>query len=78
VNLGLARRFLLALLFEFEDFFDSELRQILDLKLKDIGFGATDQAKQVAMEVLKRARNRPNFGNAGEVDIILDNAKALH
>lgn len=30
------------------------------------------------MEVIQRARNRPNFGNAGEVDIILDRAKALH
>jgi DNA polymerase III delta prime subunit len=30
------------------------------------------------MEVIQRARNRPNFGNAGEVDIILDRAKAVH
>jgi hypothetical protein len=30
------------------------------------------------MEVVQRARNRPNFGSAGEVDIILDRAKALH
>ena len=30
------------------------------------------------MDVIARARNRPNFGNAGEVDIILDCAKALH
>ena len=30
------------------------------------------------MEVVQRARNRPNFGNAGEVDIILDRAKAVH
>jgi SpoVK/Ycf46/Vps4 family AAA+-type ATPase len=30
------------------------------------------------MEVIQRARNRPNFGNAGEVDILLDRAKALH
>jgi hypothetical protein len=27
------------------------------------------------MDVLRRARNRPNFGNAGEVDILLDGAK---
>jgi hypothetical protein len=78
VNPGLTRRFPLSSSFEFEDFSDAELRQILDLKLKDIGFKATDQAKQVAMEGLARARNRPNFGNAGEVDIILDKAKALH
>ena len=38
----------------------------------------TDQAKRVAMEFLQRARNKPNFGNAGEVDIMLDRAKGLH
>ncbi|KAF1955358.1 P-loop containing nucleoside triphosphate hydrolase protein [Byssothecium circinans] len=77
-NPGLARRFPLDSSFVFEDFTDPELRRILDLKLKDVGYNATDQAKKVAMETLQRARNRPNFGNAGEVDIILDRAKALH
>ena len=78
VNPGLSRRFPLDSAFVFEDFDNDELRKILDLKLKEIGFSATDQAKRVAMEALQRARNRPNFGNAGEVDIILDRAKALH
>jgi Cdc6-like AAA superfamily ATPase len=78
VNPGLARRFPLESAFVFEDFNDAEIRQILDLKLKDAGFDATDQAKKVAMDVIQRARNRPNFGNAGEVDILLDRAKALH
>jgi hypothetical protein len=78
VNPGLSRRFPLESAFVFEDFSDDELRRILDLKLKGIGFNATDQAKRVAMDVLQRARNRPNFGNAGEVDIILDRAKVLH
>ncbi|KAL5421066.1 hypothetical protein PMIN04_005913 [Paraphaeosphaeria minitans] len=78
VNPGLARRFPLDSSFVFEDFDDNDLRKILDLKLKAIGYGATDQAKKVALENLQRARNKPNFGNAGEVDIILDRAKALH
>ncbi|KAF1943538.1 P-loop containing nucleoside triphosphate hydrolase protein [Clathrospora elynae] len=78
VNPGLARRFPLESAFVFEDFNDTEIRRILDIKLKDVGFEATDQAKKVAMDVLQRARNRPNFGNAGEVDIVLDRAKALH
>jgi hypothetical protein len=78
VNPGLARRFPLESAFVFEDFNDEEIRCILNLKLKDVGFKATDQAKKVAMDVIQRARNRPNFGNAGEVDIILDRAKALH
>ncbi|KAF2471116.1 P-loop containing nucleoside triphosphate hydrolase protein [Lindgomyces ingoldianus] len=78
VNPGLARRFPLDSAFVFEDFEDCELRKILDLKLKDQGFEATDQAKQVAMDMLRRARNRPHFGNGGEIDIILDKAKLLH
>jgi hypothetical protein len=78
VNPGLARRFPLDSAFVFEDFTDPELRQILELKLKDVGFDATDQAKTVCMDTLRRARNRPNFGNAGEVDIVLDKAKAAH
>ncbi|KAK2597595.1 hypothetical protein N8I77_012373 [Diaporthe amygdali] len=78
VNPGLSRRFPISSAFEFEDFDDDALRQILNLKLKQQGYTATDQAKRVAMEVLGRARNRPNFGNAGEIDIMLDAAKARH
>lgn len=77
-NPGLARRFPIASAIQFEDFNDDELCRILDLKLKKQGYAATDQAKRVAMEMLSRARNRPNFGNAGEVDIMLDAAKARH
>jgi hypothetical protein len=47
----------------------------LDLKLAQQALEITPEAKKVVMEVLKRARNRPNFGNAGEVDIILNEAK---
>jgi len=78
VNPGLARRFPLESAFVFEDFNDADLHHILNLKLNDIGFTATDQAKRVAMDVLRRARNRPNFGNAGEVDNVLNTAKSLH
>lgn len=75
VNPGLTRRFPMSSGFTFEDYDDGELRQILDLKLKQQGFRAGEAAKNVVIEVLRRARNRPNFGNAGEVDIILDQAK---
>lgn len=78
VNPGLSRRFPMSSAFIFEDFDQSQLRTILGLKLKQQGFGATDQARNVALEMLARARNRPNFGNAGEVDIILNDAKARH
>ncbi|KAM3512419.1 hypothetical protein MY11210_003909 [Beauveria gryllotalpidicola] len=78
VNPGLRRRFPLSSAFTFEDFSQSELSSILDLKLKNQGFGATRKAKQVVLEMLDRARNRPNFGNAGEVDILLNEAKSRH
>ena len=78
VNPGLSRRFPLGSAFVFEDFTDDELRRILDLKLNQQGFGATDQGKKVALDVLRRARNRPHFGNAGEVDILLNGANARH
>ncbi|KAM4065362.1 stage V sporulation protein K [Hirsutella rhossiliensis] len=61
-----------------EMFQNPQLRQILDLKLRLQGFQATDQAKNVALEMLNRARNRPQFSNAGEIDIILDATKIRH
>ncbi|KAK0634459.1 P-loop containing nucleoside triphosphate hydrolase protein [Bombardia bombarda] len=76
VNPGLSRRFPISSGFTFDDFSDEELAKIVDLKLKQQGYQTTPQAKAVAMEMLKRARNRPHFGNAGEIDIILDATKA--
>jgi SpoVK/Ycf46/Vps4 family AAA+-type ATPase len=78
VNPGLSRRFPISTAFNFEDFNNNQLTQILDMKLKQHGFEATGEAKSVAMEMLDRARNRPNFGNAGEIDIILNDTKARH
>lgn len=78
VNPGLQRRFPLSSAFQFDDFTDEELREIFDRKVKQQGYHVTDQAAKVAMEMLKRARNRPNFGNAGEIDIILNATKARH
>ena len=77
-NPGLARRFPLDSAFLFEDFTDEELGTILDMKLKQQGFAATDQGRKVAMDVLRRSRNRPHFGNAGEIDILLNAAKTRH
>ena len=78
VNPGLSRRFPLDSAFVFEDFTDEELGKIFDLKLRQQGFESTDQGRKVALEVLRRARNRPHFGNAGEIDILLNAAKARH
>lgn len=78
VNPGLSRRFPMSSGFIFEDFDDDALSQIFDLKLKQSAFKVSGEAKGAAIEVLRRARNRPNFGNAGEIDILLDSAKASH
>ncbi|KAF5983131.1 hypothetical protein FBULB1_3920 [Fusarium bulbicola] len=78
VNPGLSRRFPISSAFVFEDFDDVALAKILDLKLGKSGFKATTKAKVVALDVLRRARNRPNFGNAGEIDILLGRAMASH
>lgn len=74
-NPGMARRFPLDSAFQFDDFSDPELRQILDLKLKKQGLEATDEAKDVAISLLSRARDRSNFGNAGAVENLLSSAK---
>ncbi|KAF2719589.1 hypothetical protein K431DRAFT_321612 [Polychaeton citri CBS 116435] len=78
VNPGLSRRFAISEAFMFEDFTDDQLKTILLSKLKQQAYKATDQAINVAIKCLKRARNRPNFGNAGEIDILLDKAKMQH
>jgi len=75
VNPGLSRRFKIEDAFNFEDFTNDELLQILQLKLKQQDLDATDPAKKVAIELLSRMRNRPNFGNAGEVENLITQAK---
>ena len=78
VNPGLSRRFPLDSAFHFEDYTDNDLQKIFELKLGQIGFDATQEAKRVVRERLRLARNKPHFGNAGEVYILLDRAKMEH
>ncbi|CAG8072301.1 unnamed protein product [Penicillium salamii] len=78
VNPGLTRRFPMDQAFIFEDFTEKELGQILDLKLREQAYSLTDRARRVVAEMLKRSRNRPHFGNAGEIDILLNAAKMHH
>ncbi len=75
VNPGLTRRFQLSNAFRFEDFNDAELLEILQLKLKKQGLGATQEARCVAIDVLSRLRNGLNFGNAGDVENLICEAK---
>jgi hypothetical protein len=74
----LSRRFAIENAFHFDDFSDTELLEVLNVKLKDQDLGATAGAKTVAIEVLSRSRNRPNFGNAGEVENLLGQAKTRY
>ncbi|RDL34326.1 NFX1-type zinc finger-containing protein 1 [Venustampulla echinocandica] len=76
VNPGLTRRFQLSDAFHFEDFSDAELQEILELKLKIQGLGATTPAITVAIDVLARARNGLNFGNGGDVENLISKAKS--
>ena len=78
MNPGLSRRFPLSSALTFQDFDKSELENILGLKLKQQGFTVTDAAKEVVLNILDRARNRANFGNGGEIDILLNEAKSRH
>jgi len=61
--------------FNFQDYTESELLQALDLKMAEQDLTATETAKTAAGEVLGRLRNRPNFGNIGEVENLLSKAK---
>ncbi|KAI9640529.1 hypothetical protein NHQ30_011275 [Ciborinia camelliae] len=75
VNPGLTRRFPLADGFQFADFNDQELEEILQQKLNTYGLGATQKAVAVAIDILARARNGLNFGNGGDVENLISRAK---
>jgi len=75
VNPGLSRRFAIDDPFLFEDFNLPQLEQILELKMEKQDLTATPEAQAVALEVLDRARMRPNYSNGGEVEICLSKAK---
>ncbi|OJJ38779.1 hypothetical protein ASPWEDRAFT_105830 [Aspergillus wentii DTO 134E9] len=74
-NPGLQRRFPLEDAFVFEDYELRHLSQILDLKLSRDQIQISEKAKTVALEMLSRARDRPNFGNGGDVENLLGRAK---
>lgn len=75
---GLSRRFAIDDAFMFDDFSNPELLEIMEGKLKRQDLSATEQAKQVAMDLLSRERNRPNFGNGGAVENLLGQAKSRY
>ncbi|KAJ8125955.1 hypothetical protein O1611_g7683 [Lasiodiplodia mahajangana] len=74
-NPGFKRRFPLDSAFVFEDFTTEQLRQIWRQKLQIRGLNAAEDVENLVMEILERRRHKLHFGNAGEVDIILDAAQ---
>ncbi|KAK4060950.1 hypothetical protein Trihar35433_9875 [Trichoderma harzianum] len=77
-NPGLRRRFPLEEAFRFHDYDDERLREILDLKMEESEIKASTAAMEVAAEVLRRARDRPNFGNGGDIVNLLNQAKVRY
>ncbi|KAK0761113.1 hypothetical protein N5P37_006059 [Trichoderma harzianum] len=77
-NPGLRRRFPLEEAFRFHDYDDNRLQEILDIKMEEDGIRASPEAMKVAAELLCRARDRPNFGNGGDVVNFLNQAKVRH
>lgn len=74
-NPGLSRRFGIDKPFLFKDYNLEELERILELKLKQQEMCMQPAALPVVLSILDRARRRPNFSNAGEIDACLDHAK---
>lgn len=75
-NEGLQRRFQLQDAFEFEDFTADQMREIWRSKCKQLQIECGTDVENVAMEIVERQRNKMNFGNAGEIDNLLDGAKS--
>ncbi|KAE8324387.1 P-loop containing nucleoside triphosphate hydrolase protein [Aspergillus sergii] len=73
-NPGFQRRFPLEDAFVFENYDDDALSRILDSMLADDQTVATNDAKAVGMELLRRQRELPNFGNGGAVRNLLSSA----
>ncbi|KAL4740778.1 CHAT domain-containing protein [Aspergillus similis] len=73
----LARRFAWADAFRFTDYSMHQLGQILDLKMREQGIRATSQAREIVMQVLEKARGRPDFRNGSDVKRILSHAREI-
>ncbi|KAJ7035057.1 AAA domain-containing protein [Mycena alexandri] len=72
VNPGLSRRFAIEDAFRFEDFTEPQLREILELKLKEQDLGATEPAKLVALEVLIEPVGDPTLETLGRLKTFWD------
>ena len=74
-NPGLSRRFQFDNPVVFEDYDDTALLKILRAKVKQCGLTIDLKTSIFAIEQISKKRSLPNFGNAGEVNNILNEAK---
>jgi SpoVK/Ycf46/Vps4 family AAA+-type ATPase len=74
-NPGLARRFQLDNAFEFSDYDDNALRNILVAAVKEMDIKIDLETAIFAISQLDKARALPNFGNGGAVNNLLSEAK---
>jgi len=73
-NPGLRRRFPIEDAFVSQEFNEEQLGKIFDLKMSKQNLTTTGQGRAVALRVLEMAKQRPNFGNGGEIDNLLSRA----
>ncbi|KAL0944756.1 stage V sporulation protein K [Colletotrichum truncatum] len=74
-NPGLQRRFPMETALRFDPYSEDELCRIMDLKAGQCGLEMTQDATAVSRQVLSRMRINPKFGNAGDVENLLNQAK---
>jgi replication-associated recombination protein RarA len=73
-NPGLSRRFPKEFAFDFEDYNDDQLLQILiaECKKKEIQVASYEVYERI-IQVISRQRSGPNFGNVGSLNLLLQN-----
>lgn len=74
-NEGLKRRFQLEDAFDFEDSTADQLLEIWRYKCREKGIEYGEGVEALVTEILERQRHMVNFGNAGEVDNLIEGAK---
>ncbi|KAF1833156.1 P-loop containing nucleoside triphosphate hydrolase protein [Decorospora gaudefroyi] len=77
-NPGLSSRFNYSSPFRFDDFTLDQLMDILHHKLERQNLKVTPEALNTARDVLERARQSPEYGNARAVENCLQEAKKRH
>ncbi|KAI9706983.1 MAG: hypothetical protein M1820_004571 [Bogoriella megaspora] len=60
--------------FVFEEFDEKQLSGVLDLKLQQLSLSVSKEGREKALELLNLAKQKPNFGNGGAIDIMLSQA----